>query len=289
MHIAWVGNITGRYSEAIIAALGARGHRVSVLKSFGAVTEADPHFDVGVLRLASTDLGASLGTYAALEAGGVPTFNSSRAHLLSESKVATHRVFANAGLSQPQTWLVHRHRILAPELQNTEMVLKPDRGWRGEDVALVAAGALPHEVGVRHGLWVAQEYMQDALCWRVIATPTQVLRAYVKDPEPGHLVASVEFGAKREYHDLPSDIRALAHVMVIVLGADLAGVDILQTPGQRPLALEANLSFNWDLADERLPSEIAELIESAAKQNESQSLISLRRRNCRYSRDTCHG
>ncbi len=188
--------------------------------------------------------GETLRAAALLETAGVPLLNPVAALVASADKLATHAVWAAAGLPQPRTWAVEG--LPAWPLPGQELVVKPT--W-GDGARGIATARTLEEARERAGgeEVLLQERVDEPDVIRIFATPDQVSRAYEKHREPGALLT---YGTTypREY-DAPADLAGLARRMVATLGGGLMGVDVLRDAAGRLWALEANAPFGFDVTD----------------------------------------
>lgn len=198
----------------------------------------------------------------AIEAEGVPMLNRCAAIHLSSDKLASHLRWASASLPQPDTWLLDDGdgvRFDEP------MVLKPALSWGGKDVHRVSSMREAEEIA--HG-WaspaILQEEIEEAVCIRVIATPSRAFTAAEKLAQHGELVAAIGQGAEARFIEPEPALRALACRMVEALGGGLMGLDVLRKPNGRLIALEANVPFGFNTANKTLHDEMVATAERVA-------------------------
>ncbi len=250
------------YDRAWRAALEAQGADVEQLAELPAAWARDgvpaDRYDLAIAHVLVEEVAAfapTLRLAAALEAAGVPLLNSVGAILASADKLATHAVWAGAGLPQPETWDLER--LDAWPVPGARLLLKPSWCDAGRHIVLVEdlATAREHVAawradeaagGERRGTALLQEHVREPRVLRLLATPEEVSDVFEKDVEPG---AVVSHGTVYRNTGAPSEeLAELARETVATLGAGLLGVDVLAA-GDRLVALEANAPFGFDVTD----------------------------------------
>lgn len=251
------------YDAAWRAALEAQGARVEQLAALpeawardgvpaGRYALAIPH----VLVEEVAAFAPTLRLTAALEAAGVPLLNPVGAVLASTDKLATHAVWATAGLPQPATWDLEA--TSAWPAPGRELLLKPSWCDAGRHIVRVAdlATAREHVAawradeaagGERRGTALLQEHVRGPRVLRLFATPDEASDVYEKDLAPGEVVSHGT--VYRSRGPAPPELEQLARDMVASLGAGLLGVDVLVGEDGRAVALEANAPFGFDVTD----------------------------------------
>jgi glutathione synthase/RimK-type ligase-like ATP-grasp enzyme len=250
------------YAAEWTRALEAEGARVDGLARIPpdwTETGAGPgRYDVAVTHVLAEEVAALAPTFqlaTLLERCGVPLLNSVAALVASSDKLLTHAVWAAAGLPQPGSWdLAALDAWPAP---GRPMVVKPALGDGSRDIRLVADLAEAREAvagwradeaagGLRRGPAVLQEWVAEPTCLRLFATPTATSLAHEKGRDDGALVTS---GSYLRSSPPTAEVAELAMRMVATLGGGLMGVDVLVGADGRPLALEANAPFGWNVCD----------------------------------------
>ena len=182
---------------------------------------------------------------ALLEQAGLPLLNPTATLVGSADKLATHAVWAAAGLPQPRTWALGELEKW-PVADDQRLVTKPNWGDGARDI--VMAGSLAEArraAGDEEAL--VQERVAEPEVARVFATPWSTSKAYWKSREPGALVTHGTTYPRSEWP--PEPIAALAQRMVGTLGGRLMGVDVLRDEDGELWALEANAPFGFDVSD----------------------------------------
>ena len=98
---------------------------------------------------------------------------------------------------------------------------------------------------------LVQKFIDNAVCIRVITSPSEVLSAYKKISPKGDVIANIDRGAKRAPLVLTEEMGQLAQATVKVLGGGLMGVDLLDSP-KGLFVLEANVPFGFNSNDRDL-------------------------------------
>jgi glutathione synthase/RimK-type ligase-like ATP-grasp enzyme len=239
------------YDEAWRAALEAEGATVEQLPRVPERWYRDgppaAELDLVIAHVLAEEVvgnGETLRAAALLEAAGAPMLNPVAALVASADKLATHAVWAAAGLPQPPAWALDR--LPAWPAPGRELVVKPNwgDGARGIATARSLEEARGH-AGTDEAL--LQERVDEPDVIRIFATPHAASRAYEKHREPGALVTHGTT-YPREY-DPPATLADLARRMVATLGGGLMGVDVLRDAAGTLWALEANGPFGFDVTD----------------------------------------
>ena len=208
--------------------------------------------------------GETLRAAALLEQAGIPLLNPTATLVASADKLATHAIWAAAGLRQPRTWSLG-HLGTWPVGAGEELVVKPTWGDGARDIVMAAsledarAAAAPQEA-------LVQERVVEPEVARVFATPWSTSKAYWKAREPGALVTH---GTTYPRSGWPEEAVAdLAKRMVATLGGGLMGVDVLQDEAGELWALEANAPFGFDVTDPEQGQWVARAALEAARARE---------------------
>lgn len=190
---------------------------------------------------------------------GVKVLTSYSAIEASSDKLRTSLKLNEQSLPHPPTtrledfsWVSNRGPV----------IIKPRFGHSGANIHLMrnrqdCAAYLNKDM-------LAQKYIKDAECVRVIASSHAILSAYKKVAAKGELAASIDRGAKRTPLSLTSEMENLAKSAVKALGGGLMGVDLLSAP-EGLFVLEANVPFGFDIHDDNLRKRLAEYIGQEAR------------------------
>ncbi|WP_428029295.1 RimK family alpha-L-glutamate ligase [Ancylobacter sp.] len=193
---------------------------------------------------------ARLGLLHALTALGVKVMNDARAVERCVDKAMTSFLVAQAGLPTPRSFVSENRAAMQALLDEApgDMVLKPLFGAQGRGIRRLAPRDLlpaPEKVG---GLYYLQDFVAAPMAetyqdWRVFVIGGQVAGAmlrrspvWITNIHQGAVGVPAPFDARA--HDLA--IRATAAV-----GADYAGVDLIEDAQGRLLVLEVNSMPAW--------------------------------------------
>ncbi|GLK80684.1 ATP-grasp domain-containing protein [Methylopila turkensis] len=193
-----------------------------------------------------------LGLLHAARSMGVPVVNDARAIEVCVDKAMTTFVLAQAGLPTPLT-IVRERRAdaqAALDAHGAPMVLKPLFGAQGKGVALVRPGEpLPEPVG---GVFYLQAFVEArgsrasgrAHDWRVFTIRDRAVGAMIRHAEKGW-ITNIFQGATGEPAPVDGEAAALAVRAAAAVGADYAGVDLIEDEDGRFLVLEVNSMPAW--------------------------------------------
>jgi [lysine-biosynthesis-protein LysW]--L-2-aminoadipate ligase len=187
------------------------------------------------------------------ESLGIPTVNSSQSMANADDKAATTRALAMAGLPTLRTAVAFdtESALQALERIGYPAVIKPVTGSWGRLLARVnspsaARSLLEHKRSLgsfHHAIFYLQEY---------VAKPGRDLRAFVVGNEviaasyrnADHWVTNVARGAVSRPCPLTAEIADLAAHSARVLGLEIAGVDLVETPaGLKVIEVNGGVEF----------------------------------------------
>ncbi len=212
-----------------------------------------------------------LGILHALDKLSVPVWNSAQAIERCVDKSMTTFLLEKAGLPTPRTFAVEgaeaAHKIAARELLQAPLVLKPLFGARGRGIRLIRKLTdLPPEEEV-NGVYYLQHYVTrhgpPFLDFRVFVCAGEVVAMMGRRGDDW--VTNVNRGAapERVPGSRENELADLALAAVAAVGANFAGVDIVQAVDGRLLALEVNSMPAWSGLQSVVKVNIADAIASA--------------------------
>ncbi len=181
-----------------------------------------------------------------LEARGITVLNGAAALLAAHDKLLTARLLAGADVPHPVTDIVLDDK--APRLR-PPLVVKPRFGSWGRDVVRCENEAeLAREMAAArqrpwfgtHGALVQELVPPVGRDLRVVVAHGRCIGAISRVAAPGEWRTNVALGAERIPVDPPPEAMSLAISAAGVLGASLAGVDLLPTPAGDWVVLEVN-------------------------------------------------
>jgi tetrahydromethanopterin:alpha-L-glutamate ligase len=194
-----------------------------------------------------------LGLLHALRELGVTVWNDARAIERCVDKSTTTFFLQKAGLPTPRTFAgIDRdtaERIVA-RLTNEghRLVQKPLFGAQGNGLRLietVADLAPPEEVD---GVYYLQEFVPSACAhhqdWRLFVSGGQVIATMIR--HGASWITNIKQGARAEAAIASQELLDLAVRSASCVGANYAGVDIIQAPDGRFLVLEVNSMPAWN-------------------------------------------
>ena len=193
-----------------------------------------------------------LGVLHALRELGVTVWNDARAIERCVDKSTTTFFLQRAGIPTPWTW-TGANRDEARAVAETKLaeghrlVQKPLFGAQGEGLRLIATPddlAPPEEV---NGVYYLQEFIPPAddayRDWRIFISAGQVAAAMIR--HGSSWITNIKQGARAESAIPSKELADLALRAVACVGADYAGVDIIQDRNGAPLVLEVNSMPAW--------------------------------------------
>ena len=189
---------------------------------------------------------------------GVEFLNRIPAIEAARSKITTLQVLRLQGLPVPATALVRRRENLATAVRILgpgPYVVKPAMGSQGRDVVRVDSLAALEQVFDgrwavnRHEILLVQEFLRSGdgppADIRVLVLLGQVVGAMRREAPAGDFRSNFVLGATVTPYPPDPAIEALALRAAAALELDLAGVDLIFTPGG-PRILEVNANPGWE-------------------------------------------
>ena len=204
-----------------------------------------------------------LGVLHALAGLGVPVVNQPRAVEFCSDKSATSFLLARAGIATPAAWTVQSRRealaIVEREASVGPLVLKPLFGSQGRGLKLVRRGEDLPEADAVAGVYYLQRFTgqeRDGFRdMRVLVSNGAVVSAMIRHSR--HWITNIKQGAVPELVVLDEALEGLAVRAAAVLGADIAGVDIILARDGTPMVLEVNSMPGWSGLQQVTPFSVA--------------------------------
>ena len=204
-----------------------------------------------------------LGVLHALAGLGVPVVNQPRAVEFCSDKSATSFLLARAGIATPAAWTVQSRRealaIVEREASVGPLVLKPLFGSQGRGLKLVRRGEDWPEADAVAGVYYLQRFTgqeRDGFRdMRVLVSNGAVVSAMIRHSR--HWITNIKQGAVPELVVLDEALEGLAVRAAAVLGADIAGVDIILARDGTPMVLEVNSMPGWSGLQQVTPFSVA--------------------------------
>jgi [lysine-biosynthesis-protein LysW]--L-2-aminoadipate ligase len=256
--------------KLILAAAARRGIETRILSDRSLALDlsgADaPEVDLVLDRcVAHTRGGYAL---RAFEAWGVPTLNSSSAVTLCDDKVSMSLAFARAGVPTLRTAMAFtvESALEIGERFGYPLVVKPVTGSWGRLLARANSPATLRTIleqkrtlgGHQHGVFYLQEYVEKpGRDIRAFYVGGEVLAASYRSAE--HWVTNVARGAVSSTCPLTPDIVKITRAASEAVGAEIAGVDLVETAdGLKVIEINSGAEFKGLKATTDIP--VAEVI-----------------------------
>jgi tetrahydromethanopterin:alpha-L-glutamate ligase len=190
-----------------------------------------------------------LGILHALDAIGVPVWNSARAIERCVDKSMTSFLLARAGIPTPPTWAVQSAQQAAAivEREGAPLVLKPLFGSQGRGLRLIRSIAdLPPPAEIA-GVYYLQRYVgierQGFHDFRVLVVRGVVVATMMR--HASHWITNIKRGGKPVSAVADATMKDLAIAAAAAVGADFAGVDIIHDAAGHAMVLEVNSMPAW--------------------------------------------
>lgn len=205
-----------------------------------------------------------LGVLHALREQGVTLINGARAIERCTDKSMASFLLARAKIPTPATFVAasraEARRIARKECGRGPLVLKPLFGAQGWGLKLVYDEddlPLPHDIG---GVYYLQRFLtpsgpafEDK---RLLVSRGTIVGAMRRRAD--HWITNIRQGATPTAFDPTPLERDTALAAAHTLGADCAGVDLMDGPDGTPLVLEVNSMAGWSGLQRVTPFSIAE-------------------------------
>jgi [lysine-biosynthesis-protein LysW]--L-2-aminoadipate ligase len=241
--------------KLILAAARARGVETLTLSDRAlALDLTDPEppaVDVVLDRcVAHTRGGYALRVF---DAWGIPTLNSSTAVATCDDKVVMSLALARAGVPQLRTAVAFSvvGALAIGERFGYPLVVKPVTGSWGRLLARASDPAALRTLleqkaalgGPQHGVFYIQEYVRKpGRDIRAFLLGGQVVAASYRTAE--HWITNVARGAVSTRCEVTDEIQLLAGAAAQAVGAELAGVDLVETPdGLKVIEINTGAEF----------------------------------------------
>ena len=194
-----------------------------------------------------------LGVLHALRELGVVVWNDARAIERCVDKSTTTFFLQKSGLPTPRTFARVSHAeaeaITTTFLaEGRKLVQKPLFGAQGKGLRLISSLAdlaSPEEV---NGVYYLQEFVSPAQAhhqdWRIFVCAGRVVAAMIR--HSASWITNIKQGARAKAAIAGHELADLALRAVSCVGADYAGVDIIQAPDGRFYVLEVNSMPAWN-------------------------------------------
>jgi len=241
--------------KLIIAAAGELGVTTQVIQDRTLALDLSapqpPQVDVILDRcVAHTRGGYALRIF---ESWGVPTINPSATVTTCDDKVLMSLAFASAGVPALRTavaFTVESALVIGEEF-GYPLIVKPVTGSWGR---LLARANSPQDLraileqkrtlgGPQHGVFYLQEYIQKpGRDLRIFAVGGEAIAASYRNAE--HWITNVARGAVSTPCPITDEIAAVTRAATAAVGAEIAGVDLVETPdGLKVIEINGGAEF----------------------------------------------
>jgi tetrahydromethanopterin:alpha-L-glutamate ligase len=250
------------------------------LADCGFATQSQTGLDLGVLRAILPDavhvrtmsagsfeaITKRLGVLHALRQLGVPVWNDAQSIERCVDKSMTSFLLARAGLATPPTWTIEgaaqAQELVARELADGPLVLKPLFGAQGKGLRLLRrADDLPPPEAIG-GVYYLQRFVAPEASayhdFRLLVVGGRVAAAMMRTHSMW--ITNIKQGGKPSAFSPDPGMARLAVRAAEVVGASIAGVDILVGADGSPSVLEVNSMPAWSGLQKVTPFDIAGLI-----------------------------
>src|SRR5579872_1969930 len=184
----------------------------------------------------------------ALEALGIPVINSARAIERCVDKSMTSFLLERAGLPVPPTLVTENPEIARGFLEGSEgdLVLKPLFGSQGKNLARLAPSESLPQREADAGVYYLQRIVASRRGWhdfRVMVVGGEAVAGMIRHGKSW--ITNVAQGARCESLVLNSRMAEMSVAAVAAVGADYAGVDLIEDEAGSLYVLEVNSSPSW--------------------------------------------
>ena len=212
-----------------------------------------------------------LGVIHALRELGVKVWNDARAIERCVDKSTTTFFLQKDGVPTPRTWTgVKRENAIALVKKITRegalLVQKPLFGAQGKGLRLIAS---PEDLAPAedvNGVYYLQEFVRPKIegshrDWRLFVLDGRVVASMIR--HGSSWITNIKQGARAEAAIPDQDLIALALRATASVGADYAGVDIIEAPEGGYLVLEVNSMPAWNGLQQVTRTKIADQLVAA--------------------------
>ncbi len=279
--------------KLILQAARARGMEVSPIfdreltLNVSAPTAAESGIDIDVLLDRSVVHSRAGYTLFAMDRWGIPTLNSSAAVTICDDKARASMVLEAAGIPSPKTFVAYSEEaaLRACEELGYPAVLKPVTGSWGRLIAKVngpeqarAIIAQKSEHGsFHHEIYYIQEFIEKpGRDIRAYVIGGQVIAASYRTSE--HWITNAARGAVSVPCPITPEIEELALRSCAVVGARLAGVDLIETDeGLKVIEINTGGEFKglMTTTDRDLAGEIVEEAARIARERQENPVAAI--------------
>ncbi len=212
-----------------------------------------------------------LGVIHALRELGVKVWNDARAIERCVDKSTTTFFLQKDGVPTPRTWTgVKRENAIALIKKMTRegalLVQKPLFGAQGKGLRLIASPSDLAPAEDVNGVYYLQEFVRPKVegshrDWRLFVLGGRVVASMIR--HGSSWITNIKQGARAEAAIPDQDLISLALRATASVGADYAGVDIIEAPEGGYLVLEVNSMPAWNGLQQVTRTKIADQLVAA--------------------------
>ncbi len=188
----------------------------------------------------------------ALQSAGVAVINPPKALEAAVDKYLCLCRLQDAGLPVPRTLVCEdpQEAMEAFAELKEQAVLKPLFGSEGRGIlrlrSVEDARNAFEEITSARGIFYLQEFIDHGGAdLRLLVINGQVIASMTRRAPPGEWLTNIARGGSAESVEADAELESLAVRAATAVGAELAGVDILQGPDGAPRILEVNAIPGW--------------------------------------------
>lgn len=228
--------------KMILAAAKARGIETVMLQDRSLVLDLSDAEPPAVDLVLDRCIAHTRGSYALriFESWGIPTLNHSSAVMIADDKAMMSASFAAAGVPTLRTAVVFtiESALQIGERFGYPLIVKPVSGSWGRLLARANSPAALREIveqkgalgGPQHRVLYLQEYIEKpGRDIRAFYVGGDVIAASYRSAE--HWITNVARGAVSSACPITPEITALARLAASSVGAEIAGIDLVETAG----------------------------------------------------------
>ena len=250
-------------TKRLVEVARTRGHQVRVLNPVRVEMHLDgrrahlyykrrklPPCDVVIPRIAQSINNYGLAVVNQFAMGGIPLLNTARAISESRNKMRSLQLLSAHGIDIPATVMARDAadlKAMVGLVGGVPVLVKLLQGQEKRGVMVCESlqsleAALEAILGLGQNL-VVQQYVKHAgQDVRVLVVGGRAVAAVRRRPRVGRLSYTLNRGARLEGHELTEAQRAAAEKTVMLVGLEVAAVDLLDVEEGRPKVFEVNSS-----------------------------------------------
>ena len=295
MRVVILSSRTGWHTDELMRALASRGHTGRVLPYEGLVARMGGSAPAGLSSDRASILDADLVLARIIPGGsleqviyrvdalhwiedhGVPVVNSPRAIERTVDKFYTTTLLQQAGLVVPETVVCDGpDEAMCAIRAMGDVVIKPIFGSLGHGLVRVSDPEAGWRVvralaQIRSVFYLQRAIDHDGWDLRVFVVGGRVIGAIRRQAPDGEWRTNVALGGVARATELPPEMARMAVCAAAAVGADYAGVDLLQGRDGTVYALEVNGIPGWQGLQRATGVDVADAIVAEAEHGRSRA------------------